>query len=536
MTKNLRWLWYSLAIIVLIGLAVVYYFYFYKKVTPSAQSSPSPETTLSTKSSPLTTITDEGVTWIEPQILGDLNIIMIGQDTGIAGVKYYKVADFNDGGKIILASLEFEGPGFPILYRFKETPDGKYSYLMRQSGEKEYGVVSKLLQANVTIDNETIYQSLAVPDFLTINDTKLKSSTNVGLFSDLQNPELNSTPKEVGQTPYGKIYRRFLKSSNDTAGMIFALKLADSTYRDYTLKVSFLTDDEVAQITWTDGAKNTAKYTSESYVGCAMTTSDNVITKVDNTSTRLTEAGKTNSGDKIYTVSKDDSIISLAYENYKTGREQVMTLDEFAAKKPVFVWKDGLGDYIIFTGRDFKGLAECAKPVIYLYPEKDMKVSVKVGANITKSEPLYNNGWEVIASPSGRLNVAGKIYDYLFWDGTGQEYPIINTGTVVAQKDLESTLYTQLTKLGLNEKEKTDFMEFWLPKMPNTPYIRLTWLGTQQMNKLAPLTITPAPDSMIRIFLDFEGLENFVNIAPQKLSARARIGFTVIEWGGLLRK
>ena len=72
--------------------------------------------------------------------------------------------------------------------------------------------------------------------------------------------------------------------------------------------------------------------------------------------------------------------------------------------------------------------------------------------------------------------------------------------------------------------------------MPSTPYVRLTWFGTQQLNALAPLYVTPKPDTMIRIFLDFEGLKNPTQIKPQTLSAIPRKGFTLVEWGGLLRK
>jgi hypothetical protein len=70
--------------------------------------------------------------------------------------------------------------------------------------------------------------------------------------------------------------------------------------------------------------------------------------------------------------------------------------------------------------------------------------------------------------------------------------------------------------------------------MPNTPYTRLTWFGTSDMNKLAPLHITPKPDTMIRVFLDFQGLKEPIAIPAQTLSSIPRKGFTVIEWGGLL--
>ena len=79
-------------------------------------------------------------------------------------------------------------------------------------------------------------------------------------------------------------------------------------------------------------------------------------------------------------------------------------------------------------------------------------------------------------------------------------------------------------------------MDFWTGKLPATPYVRLTWLGTKEMNQLAPLTVDPSPDTTIRIFLDFAGLDRPVKLTPQKLVSSPRLGFTLVEWGGLLVK
>ena len=45
------------------------------------------------------------------------------------------------------------------------------------------------------------------------------------------------------------------------------------------------------------------------------------------------------------------------------------------------------------------------KPIIYLYPEEEQLVEVKLlkEQNITVSYPKYNNSWQVIAKPNGDL-------------------------------------------------------------------------------------------------------------------------------------
>ena len=63
----------------------------------------------------------------------------------------------------------------------------------------------------------------------------------------------------------------------------------------------------------------------------------------------------------------------------------------------------------------------CYKPVIYLYPEETLEVSVTLdySGTLTCTYPAYHQGWRVIAQPDGTLtNVSdGKPYSYLFWEG-----------------------------------------------------------------------------------------------------------------------
>src|SRR5262249_448727 len=130
----------------------------------------------------------------------------------------------------------------------------------------------------------------------------------------------------------------------------------------------------------------------------------------------------------------------------------------------------------------------------------------------------------------------GQTFPYLYWSGLGKgHYPVIRTGTVVTGAKALETLKTQLKQLGLTAQEQADFLEFWAPRLPNTPYVRLTWLGNREMDELAPMTITPKPDTIIRLFLDFEGLQQPTPLKPQMLTAIPRKGFTAVEWGGLLR-
>ena len=52
----------------------------------------------------------------------------------------------------------------------------------------------------------------------------------------------------------------------------------------------------------------------------------------------------------------------------------------------------------------------------------------------------------------------------------------------------------------------------------------------------AKLTITPKPDSMIRVFMAWYPSQEYVSIEKQELITPSRQGFTVVEWGGTQTK
>ena len=84
--------------------------------------------------------------------------------------------------------------------------------------------------------------------------------------------------------------------------------------------------------------------------------------------------------------------------------------------------------------------------------------------------------------------------------------------------------------------EIDDFMEFWLPKMQEDPYYFITFLPQAEFEAIAPLTVEPKPDKVIRVFMDYKGLDKFEQVEPLNITTPKRIGFTVVEWGGALHK
>ena len=175
------------------------------------------------------------------------------------------------------------------------------------------------------------------------------------------------------------------------------------------------------------------------------------------------------------------------------------------------------------------------KPVIYLYPEQaqEVYVQLELDGEFTCTYPEYDNGWKVKAYPDGTLRdqVTGKEYNYLFWEGTSETEYDLSRGFVVEGKDTAEFLEEKLAYLGLNEKERNEFIVYWLPRMEDNKYNLITFQG-KAYTEHAKLKISPEPDSILRVFMVYKPLDKAIDIPEQELEPFEREGFTVIEWGG----
>lgn len=187
------------------------------------------------------------------------------------------------------------------------------------------------------------------------------------------------------------------------------------------------------------------------------------------------------------------------------------------------------------TGCDQGGGSFSAKPVIYLYPEEETQVSVSLDfdGELTSTYPAYGDGWTVDAFPDGTLTdpATGRQYYCLFWEGVSHTEYDFSTGFCVAGENTADFLENALADLGLTEQEANEFIIYWLPKMEHNPY-NLISFQTEAYTDSAALTIHPAPDTLIRVFMAWQGLDQPVEVASQTLTAPERTGFTAVEWGG----
>lgn len=177
-----------------------------------------------------------------------------------------------------------------------------------------------------------------------------------------------------------------------------------------------------------------------------------------------------------------------------------------------------------------------AKPIIYLYPETEQEISVELGKPelVTCSYPKYENFWKVKASPNGDLvdlKTGRRLYA-LYWEGINNNSSKIKEGFCVKGEDSAKFLEEKLEVLGLNSREAEEFIVYWLPKLEKNKYnlIRFETLGEIEENM--PLEVTPKPDTLIRVMMEFKSSNKYVDLKEQKLYIPERKGFVVVEWGG----
>lgn len=174
------------------------------------------------------------------------------------------------------------------------------------------------------------------------------------------------------------------------------------------------------------------------------------------------------------------------------------------------------------------------KPVIYLYPETKMQVSVSMNFNgdLIYTDPIYNDGWNVTAYPDGTL-VTGdnKEYKYLFWEGYNHFELNMEKGFCINGKETEAFLKEKLIYMGLSENEMQEFIEFWIPEMEDNEYNLICFQGEEYTDNVV-LDINPVPDSELRVFMAYKALDRPVEVESQTLNRFTRVGFAVVEWGG----
>ncbi len=212
---------------------------------------------------------------------------------------------------------------------------------------------------------------------------------------------------------------------------------------------------------------------------------------------------------------------------------------------------------------------EDKKPALYLYPDTTQRIEVKLDRSIKykNTVPKYNKktGWVVEAEPTGvirdlqpKYTECKKLptkefgleyalnacqinkYPYIYWDGIqlAKPLPDKSTGFHVKKDDIVSFLTSKADELGMNTTEKKEFIKYWSQQMQETgwKYFRVYFLQNEEVDAYLPISLNPAPKSSNRLQIIVRQAGKRTKIEEQKLLPFNREGYTLVEWGGIIKK
>ncbi len=352
----------------------------------------------------------------------------------------------------------------------------------------------------------------------------------------------------LAAVPEGKLY---------TYNQCFFARTPSDLVVEYVIDIPFIEESSrgayaTPNISFmrTDGVYKTGEYEIYDRVnyGCGSLCSP--LKVVDRPDSDFVKTG-TSGDSELFTLKNPQDALFLDLYNQPNTRAWVDTSEgkyeplsankysyaEFLDMAPLLFWKDPLNRWVKFVNTQFIILAEKCKPVIYLYPEEDTEVHVEVTPNVgfTKTIPEYDNGWDVIAHPDGTVTdtKTSKKYDYLYWTGWVQSYPLIEEGWVVKQEDLLALFNHYLPLYGLRGREISDFTDYWKEDLSEAPYYAISFVDQAEIDKLSPLSIDKKVDVVTRVLMTALPLQHPIELtAPRIPPVPPRHGFTVIEWGG----
>ena len=178
------------------------------------------------------------------------------------------------------------------------------------------------------------------------------------------------------------------------------------------------------------------------------------------------------------------------------------------------------------------------KPNIYFYSEETLEADIVFLQEnlLTETIPVYQDGWHIEVLEDGKIAWEQQKYDFLFYESlTDKTLNQYEKGWYISCEEREKALKSVLELYQFNEKESEDFMEFWMDKLEANKNYMMYPQETECVDCQMPVSISPAPDSIRRIWFGFEEVSDAKeNISEPEVDEIKREGFTVVEWGGFL--
>lgn len=202
---------------------------------------------------------------------------------------------------------------------------------------------------------------------------------------------------------------------------------------------------------------------------------------------------------------------------------------------------------------DYVTYSELCKPAIYVYTDKTEKQSVTLKATdersyYTKLIPEFDNWtmWNYTTNP-GDWNLTcsdNNNYDYLYYSIKVPNYQFNENWWQVKGSLIEKFFEDKLTKMNFNEKEKSDFMGYWLEHYKDKEaYYFVSFKYNEEFDKYVELEFNNTPKTIFRVLLESYKLderivsdnfkyENVLDKFDKNLikQAERNSSFDVFEW------
>lgn len=191
------------------------------------------------------------------------------------------------------------------------------------------------------------------------------------------------------------------------------------------------------------------------------------------------------------------------------------------------------------------------KPAIYLYPpfKSKIEIELKINGKLIKTDPIYNNKWEVEADQNGSILFNSQKFNYLFYENTLNVTPPQSSNYYIISKENIEILKKLMLSKGLNENESNDFYNYLkeeINKLENNyKFYKISILDRKFLDQNMQVSIKPKPDNFIRVILLVEGFndskvipdfEEKLNKIPSTLEyiIRDPKKFVAVEWGTII--
>ena len=156
-----------------------------------------------------------------------------------------------------------------------------------------------------------------------------------------------------------------------------------------------------------------------------------------------------------------------------------------------------------------------------------------------QKEYEWNESYSSIGNESCyEMKINDKKYDYLFWEGQClKKEEFVGEVVGIHGEKFEEEVNILLERLGLNERERNDFIAYWLTKLSGRKMFKMITCNEKYNNEIAKLEVSGFIQ-ILRVMLKFEEVNEDVFgqlKGVESVEKRKRpTGKYVIEWGGIL--